>query len=279
MRLRSAFTLIELLVVIAIIAILAALLFPVFSQARRAAYTTQCLSNFKQHSLAIHMYVQDYDELMPLSYYSDGTYNSPPTRIMYQFLQPYLKNVQIYSCPADPATDQERTKGLPATKTSEQQDFNRALKNDFGYNLQYLSPFGSRDGVNQFSISTSYSEIGSLAETLLGVDSVWDRDGEGKPFGGGDAGVDPPCRVYSDGTDSFNSFPYRYWFGGWQPGSALSGNVYGYAWPWHGDRFSVVFCDGHTKSLDAARLSKGCEVKDGWGGVITDRQEYLWDLQ
>jgi len=59
---RNGFTLIELLVVIAIIAILAAILFPVFAQARESARQTTCLSNLKQITLADHMYLQDYDE-------------------------------------------------------------------------------------------------------------------------------------------------------------------------------------------------------------------------
>ena len=62
---KKAFTLIELLVVIAIIAILAAILFPVFAQARESARTISCLSNEKEISLAILMYVQDYDERYP----------------------------------------------------------------------------------------------------------------------------------------------------------------------------------------------------------------------
>src|SRR5712692_7503045 len=61
----SAFTLIELLVVIAIIAILAAILFPVFAQARAKARQAACLSNEKQVGTAIMMYVQDYDEVLP----------------------------------------------------------------------------------------------------------------------------------------------------------------------------------------------------------------------
>ena len=59
------FTLIELLVVIAIIAILAAILFPVFAQAREKARGTVCLSNLKQLGLSILMYAQDYDEVLP----------------------------------------------------------------------------------------------------------------------------------------------------------------------------------------------------------------------
>ncbi len=69
---RKGFTLIELLVVIAIIAILAAILFPVFAQAREQARTVSCLSNNKQIGLGVKMYAQDYDEEFPM-----GTYNGP----------------------------------------------------------------------------------------------------------------------------------------------------------------------------------------------------------
>ncbi len=62
---RKGFTLIELLVVIAIIALLAGILFPVFSQAREKARQTKCISNMKQISMALLMYVQDYDDVLP----------------------------------------------------------------------------------------------------------------------------------------------------------------------------------------------------------------------
>ena len=69
---KTGFTLIELLVVIAIIAILAAILFPVFAQAREKARQTACLSNVKQISLAMMMYAQDYDETFCPGRYYDG---------------------------------------------------------------------------------------------------------------------------------------------------------------------------------------------------------------
>jgi prepilin-type N-terminal cleavage/methylation domain-containing protein len=94
---RNAFTLIELLVVIAIIAILAAILFPVFSQARESARQTSCTSNQKQLALGVLMYAQDYDETFPMS-----AYLANPTTVIavYDMVAPYLKNTEIFVCPS-----------------------------------------------------------------------------------------------------------------------------------------------------------------------------------
>ena len=100
---RRGFTLIELLVVIAIIAILAAILFPVFAQARAQARKTTCLSNHKQIGLAILMYTQDYDETFPLAYrQDDGDPSAFWTGVMRTWqndVQPYSKNYAILICP------------------------------------------------------------------------------------------------------------------------------------------------------------------------------------
>ena len=101
-RLRpSGFTLIELLVVIAIIAILAAILFPVFAQARDKARQTTCISNAKQLALGVLMYAQDYDEALPVQenqvpkFWLDTAAANWCRGIM-----PYAKNRQIYLCPS-----------------------------------------------------------------------------------------------------------------------------------------------------------------------------------
>lgn len=101
---RKGFTLIELLVVIAIIAILAAILFPVFAQARESARQTQCTSNQKQLATGVMMYIQDYDENYPLSaYFGMSNYVTPARNgviVVYDMISPYLKNTEIFVCPS-----------------------------------------------------------------------------------------------------------------------------------------------------------------------------------
>ena len=113
-RMRSlhrGFTLIELLVVIAIIAILAAILFPVFAQARERARAISCVSNMKQIGIGLIMYTQDYDESYPAPQVLTAPVNGEPvgafnssnrwrTPIDSQ-LQPYIKNDGVWACPSD----------------------------------------------------------------------------------------------------------------------------------------------------------------------------------
>jgi prepilin-type N-terminal cleavage/methylation domain-containing protein/prepilin-type processing-associated H-X9-DG protein len=100
----EGFTLIELLVVIAIIAILSAILFPVFAQSREKARQSNCLSNLKQMVTATLMYVQDYDEQMPNAQwigpiaFPPNWYFGPSSR---DLLQPYARNLQIFTCLSD----------------------------------------------------------------------------------------------------------------------------------------------------------------------------------
>jgi prepilin-type N-terminal cleavage/methylation domain-containing protein/prepilin-type processing-associated H-X9-DG protein len=121
-RVRSAragagFTLIELLVVIAVIAILAALLFPVFAQAREIARRSGCLSNMKQLGTAVTMYTQDCDEQLPNAmngfpgvnqpggwmYYTAFPANETPRSFEAQHgsIYPYVRNDQVFVCPSD----------------------------------------------------------------------------------------------------------------------------------------------------------------------------------
>lgn len=96
---RAGFTLIELLVVIAIIAILASILFPVFARARENARRSSCQSNLKQMALAQMQYSQDYDEKLVPSAVYDNPLGLTYGTWMY-VLQPYIKSVQIFTCPS-----------------------------------------------------------------------------------------------------------------------------------------------------------------------------------
>jgi prepilin-type N-terminal cleavage/methylation domain-containing protein/prepilin-type processing-associated H-X9-DG protein len=113
---RGGFTLIELLVVIAIIAILAAILFPVFAQAREQARKTTCLNHAKQIGIGLAMYRQDWDGGgpfggWPVSYSGAANVHSPTSKYHedWQFtLQPYVKNARMFRCPSDKVAYEKR---------------------------------------------------------------------------------------------------------------------------------------------------------------------------
>ncbi|HEX5323412.1 MAG TPA: DUF1559 domain-containing protein [Capsulimonadaceae bacterium] len=111
-RAQSGFTLIELLVVIAIIAILAAILFPVFAQAREKARQISCASNENQIGLAILQYIQDYDESYPLGQNVNWNAGWPTV------IQPYMKSINVFFCPDD-STDKPAGSWWPANAISE----------------------------------------------------------------------------------------------------------------------------------------------------------------
>src|SRR5690242_4152509 len=98
-RKPNGFTLIELLVVIAIIAILAAILFPVFAQAREQARKITCVSNLKQLTLGWLMYAQDYDETWVTSGKGYTAGASGDSGDAHYLVQPYVKNLNIFFCP------------------------------------------------------------------------------------------------------------------------------------------------------------------------------------
>jgi prepilin-type N-terminal cleavage/methylation domain-containing protein/prepilin-type processing-associated H-X9-DG protein len=114
--LNKAFTLIELLVVVAIIAILAAILFPVFAQAKEAAKKTVCLSNGNQIGVALLLYLNDYDDVYPQEHPSSGNpavddsdaqletidYGSPLLDILPYVSSKNVNKTAIYFCPSDP---------------------------------------------------------------------------------------------------------------------------------------------------------------------------------
>ena len=136
---RAAFTLIELLVVIAIIAILAAILFPVFAQARAKARAISCLSNVKQAGTAFAMYTQDYDETTPSVWGSSGTCQPSGVNCSQEWwfgLFPYIKNVDMLYC-------NERPEGSASSYNAFGQALGIKHYSGYGYNW---GPIGWRGG-------------------------------------------------------------------------------------------------------------------------------------
>ena len=156
---KRGFTLIELLVVIAIIAILAAILFPVFAQAKAAAKGSACLSNTKQIGLALLMYEQDSDDMVVASNVQDPSV--PDGQFTwFELLQPYSKNKDIGVCPASDRNQLFTSSSSLATKQA--------------YVLNNFYWWDSRLSIFQVGNSTSSTGIENIAGGVYCLDGgVW----------------------------------------------------------------------------------------------------------
>lgn len=135
----QAFTLIELLVVIAIIAILAAILFPVFAQARAKARQTACLSNMKQIGLGVAQYMSDYDTVYPAAQQNRPEAGSNYVISWPSMIYPYIKNEDIFVCPG---ANDDRFRPDPAYITGAANDYTGVTSSEF----TAFSPPGGGDG-------------------------------------------------------------------------------------------------------------------------------------
>ncbi|CAN5562802.1 hypothetical protein BH11ARM2_BH11ARM2_37370 [soil metagenome] len=177
MALRRGFTLIELLVVIAIIAILAAILFPVFAQAKVAAKKTQSLSNVKQASLAGTLYIGDYDDVMfpaianrtssdPLASQYPSACSGGYCRFGYSLLlQPYSKNQEMFFCPNDRAVD-PTTPGR-FDKSNELYDYYLGTFPSYGMNIAYLNRVEADPIFGTNYAGNSATSLDSSANTVM----------------------------------------------------------------------------------------------------------------
>ncbi len=225
---KLAFTLIELLVVIAIIAILAAILFPVFAQAREKARQTACLSNLRQIGLAIALYAQDYEAFPAFSYVTAGVQLR-----WFNLLEPYTRSQPLLVCPSASHLKPGRNMG-------------------YGYNYQYLG--NSR--ANCYNVPVTESQIETPASTI----AVADSQGTGTKWCDNDEPTDadytniqclgnhgysidppvlPPCRA--------GGGPNRYSAGG-TPG------VRAPLAPRHNGGANIAFVDGHARWMRTAEL-------------------------
>jgi prepilin-type N-terminal cleavage/methylation domain-containing protein/prepilin-type processing-associated H-X9-DG protein len=166
-RLRSfaagerGFTLIELLVVIAIIAILAAILFPVFAQAREKARAATCVSNLKQLGLGMMMYAQDYDENYPLnnraypmSYVDNGSQCCDYHGVWAKQIHAYTKNVQIIDCPSAKRRDYRTIRDTPTATP--------------GLRILWIGGLGANEYVVKSGNGTSTADVTPVSVASVG---------------------------------------------------------------------------------------------------------------
>jgi len=189
---RAGFTLIELLVVIAIIAILAAILFPVFAQARKAAYKSVGQSNLKQASLAVLMYAQDYDEVLPRagwgcqmkgsagaddgSWPNDTIENSCGATEWQNVIQPYTKNVGVYQNPGDASGNGPGPGSWGGTDLgADDGHFSFVINDLLGHNMPTDSGTGTADANKQ----THFAQGQALAGINAPADCIMLMEGHG----------------------------------------------------------------------------------------------------
>jgi len=224
---RKAFTLIELLVVIAIIAILAAILFPVFAQAREAAKKSSCMVQQREVGLGLLMYLQDYDEVtVPWSISTEGDPSGNPPAQPHdnenfamtwdRLIQPYLKNGELTLCPSDQTYySQDSVKGSKDT----------AIGGGQG-NRSYAIVSNMAGGWCPWTPPRALGAVANAASTIY----LTERDNcasSKSQFGAGDTFIDPHA-IWNEcaSTDQESD-------GAWR----------------HNDTANFLFADGHVKAF------------------------------
>ncbi|MBS1702354.1 MAG: prepilin-type N-terminal cleavage/methylation domain-containing protein [Armatimonadetes bacterium] len=240
MKHSRAFTLIELLVVIAIIAILAAILFPVFAQAKVAAKQSGEVSNLRQIGTATQLYLADNDDVYYPLYYVDYNKVSTPTNFgLWRWpwlLQPYTKSYDIFFSPGDAAG--QAFLGTKATDASWGYLF--GLSPSWGYNQELFCPEDQTTG--EF-VPVSATSLGYPSDAMLMGSSYWGTNST------------------SPKTGYYRIYPPAEWAGS----PPLNGLSFGHLWPrFRGSHTGVLFADGHVKvraltSMKEARLWTGSE--------------------
>jgi prepilin-type N-terminal cleavage/methylation domain-containing protein len=289
---RRAFTLIELLVVIAIIAILAAILFPVFAQAREKARQITCVSNCKQLGLAYIQYAEDYDEAVPVAY--KWNFSFGPQTAQYnttgiggtiggitgipQQLQPYIKSWNVFLCPDDPkmTAAEAAANGTPGTETVAQET-GLTYWQQTGTSYQFTHEVES----NPFAQSRNFTGYATSAACNQGS-TTSSGDTKGKEcdlVATGETnmvqGIGPNAGSWTPnpgdrGHDGFGVVTMAVFS---RPSETRIGHEWNVAWvgdpvkaplhPFHVNGTTVFYVDGHAKyTVSLATYQSGCDGVD-----------------
>jgi len=250
---RTGFTLIELLVVIAIIAILAAILFPVFAQAREKARAITCVSNLKQMGLAFEMYSQDADEQYPagVSWYFPGGNGWAGQ------LYPYVKSTRVYQCPDD---------STPTTSfVSYGYNSNNTLPTGTTVSAYPISKYNSPDKtVLLFEVQGNYFAAG---DTSWSVSWPASTPGSDAYIGNGSNGYSPAgygVNLWGSTVDNLNgagtwTSPRNLFFAtGWMRNSEVPDQAdYAAQYGRHTEGSNFLMADTHAKWLPGSAVSAG----------------------
>lgn len=257
-RKNKAFTLIELLVVIAIIAILAAILFPVFAQAKMAAKITTSISNMKQIGLGMLMYSADYDDVRVLR-----RYNPAGDQISWRLtISPYIKNIDLYRDTVNPASKFPDIESDPIARAF----FGwPPLQNNQKFPRGYAWANVFVNGAFADNRSVSMTSFENVADIFNIVESkeAWEDMG--------------PYLAWTENVDSNVA---------WIAGGAI---VTGLKWNWGGEKWSnkamvAAYADGHAKRVSFSgacgksfmRMSPTSTEFDHWGLSAAQQTTHAW---
>jgi prepilin-type N-terminal cleavage/methylation domain-containing protein/prepilin-type processing-associated H-X9-DG protein len=261
---KRGFTLIELLVVVAIIAILAAILFPVFANARNKAQQTTCQANLSQIAKALQMYSSDFDEKMcPANLALPGWDTNPVIMRMgtWDFLaQSYAQSNGIFRCPSFSTTKPPLMTNVPPAGLTRE---NWALTYGMNYRLTQYSATTLNDSPTLFGGSISTSEIKRPADTIWIVDNAYVLNSGAMPLHNEEPRL-WELRKQDWNWAGYTRFPQD------PPGNYdLYRNDPWHPAPIHNEGTDVLFVDGHVKwyrtdqLVNPARATLACLYDNG----------------